>query len=131
MNFHVVRYNSLEECMAAFFCCDVEDLPTQGRWEWMDGDRFRVWPMSRVLRVRRKTGTWGWCEEKRVIHLWVADHADDLSIMRLIAHELGHMRRPFKRESHEEEAKANQYADVAQTAFQIMRSVFRKKEEAV
>lgn len=114
--------------MAAYFDCDVKDLPKQGRWEWMDGDRFRVWPMSRVIRTRRKTGTWGWCENKRKLHLWVGDHAKEISIIRLISHEIGHMQRPFKRVSREEEAKAEQYANVAQTAFQIMNEIFRKKE---
>ena len=105
--------------MAEFFECDSDDLP-DGRWEWMDGDRFRVWPMSRVLRSRRKTGTWGFCHDKREIHIWVAKWAKKRSVIRLLAHEIGHTIRPYHRSSSDEESKAEQYADVAQMAFDVM-----------
>ena len=118
----VIRHATLEECMAEFFGCAPDDLP-RGRWEWVDGDRFRVWPMSRVLRTRRKLGTWGWCESKGRIHLWVADHAEPARVARLVGHELGHMQRPFRRLSVDEEAKAERYADFAQLTFEIVQEL--------
>lgn len=119
----VIKYKTLEECMAEYFDCDIVDIPKQGLWEWMDGDRLRVWGMRRVIRSRTKAGTWGWVEDKGKIHIWIADYAKKKHIIRTLAHEMGHIMRPYKRISTEEEAKAERYAEVAQGAFMAMEAI--------
>ncbi len=127
----VVPYESLEDCMlACFYEFDTMDELLNGRWEWydQDNDRNRVWSMRRVLRNRRKIGTWGFCHNKKEIHIWISDHATPKSILKLIAHEIGHMQRPFKKKSILEEKKAMVYADVALTAFEIMEKLINDKK---
>jgi hypothetical protein len=113
-----IQQKYLNACMAGYFDCDEDNLP-QGRWEWMDGVRRRVWPMRRVLRARGKAGTWGWIENKDVLHLWIADHANRGAIVRLITHELGHAQKSINKE----ESKAERYACVALTAYEIMEEI--------
>lgn len=115
----IIRYESLEKCVAAFLGCSPEEIP-DGKWWWAEEDgSVHAWPMSRVLRVRRKRGTWGWCEDKKVLHLWVAPYAEFKCVLRLVAHELGHTKRPYRRLRSQEEAKADTYANVAVLAYGI------------
>lgn len=129
MSIFIHRYETLEACMAAYFDCAPEDIKKQGRWAWMDGERYRVWPTSRVLRTRRKAGVWGFCVDKKELHVWIADHARPEKILRLLAHELGHIRRPWHRDRDQEEAKAENYAMVAVTAFVIMQDITSKEKQ--
>lgn len=114
--------------MAAFWGETPEDV-VKGKCSWTDGTRERKWPMRRFVRSCRKRGLWGWCEKKKLIHAWIADYADPGAVIRFFAHELGHMQRPHHRRRGQEEAKAEQYASVAKTAFEMMIEILKKEGE--
>lgn len=119
----VLTYDTLEECLAAFLNCEVDELHSKKPWVWEQDGRVTVWGMRRMIRCRKKEGTWGFCENKGNIHVWVASHAKPVSILRLLAHEIGHRQRPFKRNNFAEERKAEVYADVTVSAFEIMETI--------
>lgn len=124
MSVHVCRHDTLESCMAGFFNCGESELLGMPKFEFEDSKgRFTVWPVRRVLRVRKKRGTWGWVENKGDIHIWVAPHAPFIKVLRLLAHELGHKERPYFKASITEERKAEQFADVAMMAYTIAMDV--------
>lgn len=80
------------------------------------------------MKERRKEGTWGFCRNKKEIHVWVDKKvASKRSIVRLLAHEIGHKQRPFHRLSSKEEDKAESYAAVALTAYDIMEHLVEGK----
>lgn len=121
-------YDSLEECMSSFFNCEPNEVKNLPHWKWMDDGRYRVWSMSRVLRNRRKTGTWGFCRGKKEIHVWIGNNAKKESIISLLAHEIGHTKRPYRRTRELEESKAETYAEVAKIAFEMMEYYWEKNK---
>lgn len=125
----LVPYDSLEECMASFFYCEPKELKNLPNWKWIDEGRYKVWPMTRVLRIRRKRGTWGFCRDKKEIHIWIGINAKKKSIIRLLAHEIGHTKRPYKRIKELEEDKAEVYAEVARMSFEMMEYILEKNNE--
>ncbi len=57
---------------------------------------------------------------KNEIHFWVdIDNVDPIDFIGLIAHEKGHLLRPWKKTSIDEELKADRYADTATLAFKV------------
>lgn len=116
---NIIQYNELEDCYAAFYDVNIDELMTIQN-KWTDGKDYHVWGMRRCIRNRKKAGTWGWLQNKEIIHVWIADHATEEKIIRLLAHELGHMQNPRHRQSQKEEEKAEKYADVALNAFTLM-----------
>lgn len=128
-NLHIYTYDTLEECIAAFHGCGTAEIYSKGPWTWEENGRITVWGMRRMIRSRRKCGTWGFCRNKKELHLWVSKYAEPKRIIRLLSHELGHMQRPFKRDSLAEERKAESYCNVAVTAFELMTDLLDKKNE--
>lgn len=121
----VLTYDTLEECIAAFHNCGTAEIYSKGPWTWEQDGVITVWGMRRMIRCRKKEGTWGFCEDKGDIHVWVDKHTQPKKIVRMIAHEIGHKQRPFKRDIFAEERKAEVYADVALTAFEIMEEIIK------
>lgn len=116
----VYTYKTLEACIAAFHSCEEDEIHAQGPWVWNNEGKRTVWNMRRMIRIRKKTGAWGFCREKGDIYVWIAPHATPLQIIRLLAHELGHKQRPFKRDRIAEEIKADRYEAVAGEAYELM-----------
>ena len=124
----VFTYDSLESCIAAFYNCGTAEIHSKGPWEWEQDGRMSVWGMRRMIRCRKKYGTWGFCNNKKSIHIWVAKHAEPVRIIRLLSHEIGHMQKPFKRDNFAEERKAGIFESVAVSAFEIMEEIMENKQ---
>ena len=116
----VKTYKSLTKCLKTFF---NGTIPESGWWEWLDADgcKHKI-KLQDAIKRHKKEGCWGWVENKDTIHLWVGKKCSSENLIRLIAHELGHMNRPFHR-SLIEEQKAERYAAVAQLSLIIMGDV--------
>jgi len=69
-------------------------------------------------------------ENKKVIHIWVADYAKERDILRMLSHEIGHIQRPYKRIKSDEEAKAEVYSAVTLIAYDIMKDLQKGGEDA-
>lgn len=126
MKLDVFRYDTLEACMAAFYGCTEIGLLDQPRTRWEHKGRETVWPIRRVIRNRKKIGTWGWAENKKAIHVWITKEASMQSVIHLVAHELGHLERPYRMDKFEEERKAVKYSEVATLAFEISEDLISK-----
>ena len=127
---NVHTYDTIETCIAAFYGCEEGEIHDQEKWTWEHNGKITVWGMRRMIRSRKQCGTWGWCEHiTKDLHVWVADYAEPKCVIRLLAHEIGHRQRPYKRDNFAEERKASLYEDVALTAFEIMEDIMEKKYE--
>ena len=118
-----ILYDTLFECMASYFDCEVSEIKEQkGVWEWADydGKKHSVSMEDAINDILSNGKTWGWVENKKRIHFWKDKSATKKQIIRTLAHELGHTHRPFHRDTFKEEQKAEKYAEVAETAYDIM-----------
>lgn len=123
----VIRYRTLRDCMAAYFHCRPKDLPRCGSWTWHDQRGKRHYERIQTsMKHSRQRGHWGWCEKKHILHLWTGRRAGLGGIITLVAHELGHCRKPFL-PPQGEEMKAGRYEAVARAAFDIAKDLRKKR----
>lgn len=116
----VIRYRTINACLAAFYNCSVKELDSiEGYFEYQDADGTVTMTSQQVaLKQIRQRSCWGWVENKTTIHVFVRKRASLRQVMALFAHEQGHMQRPYHR-SLQEEQKASIYAEVACGAFDL------------
>ena len=116
----IITYKTINDCLAAFYGIDKKELSeVDGHFEWKDcnGREFTMEAQKAIQMIRKKK-VWGWVEGKKTIHAFIRKSASLRDIIELLAHEVGHMQRPFYR-SLKEEQKANIYEEVAVCAFDI------------
>lgn len=127
----VAVHETLESCIAAYFDCpESEILEREGHWEGYDskGEPYRLTTQEVVENCTRK-GVWGFLEDKVKIHVWVdTGKATFADALKLIAHERGHMLRPYHKTTRGEEMKAGRYEDVADFAYLAATVIFGNKE---
>lgn len=116
-------YDDLLECMAECFHEDQKEMLVK-KWEFTVGGRTTVWPMRRAIRMIRKRGAWGFCHNKKEVHLWIGENATPVQIINVVAHEIGHMIRPWHKNDGMEEVKALKYGDNASESLSILLDVF-------
>jgi uncharacterized protein YjaZ len=114
----IIRHETLEECVAKFYNCEESEI-YKFKVTFENTNGSSVWPVRRMIRVRKKRGTWGWVENKGAIHIWVSEKAPMHRIIRLLAHELGHKEKPYYKNRIQEERKAEKYADAAVASYNI------------
>ena len=116
----IVRYKTLDACMKAF---GVEGL---GHWKWMDADgKLFTMSLKEMKAKSRKRRCWAWVENKETIHLWMGNGCKEETLVRVLAHEMGHMERPFHRGPIEEQ-KAAKYERVAMDAYRMAKKIRRE-----
>ena len=116
---HVVNHTDLLNCLATYFGCPINDLYNMP-FHWSDDAGNHVWGMRRYIRCIKQRGTWGFAENKKRIHIWFKKGTSEANLLKLLAHEIGHLQRPWKRNRILEETKAINYAYVALSAYEIM-----------
>jgi hypothetical protein len=85
--------------------------------ESVDGETVEL-EEGAVLDAMRSQKCWGFFDgEHRVIHAWAAPDADPATVIRLLAHEIGHGTGEQREEDIEEEARAEAFGVVAAQAF--------------
>ena len=122
----LIVYDTLLECMAAFFDCDASEVQEQeGVWEWADwdGERHTESAKEVISTILAESKVWAWVENKSIVHLWKDKEATQKQILNVLAHEIGHTHRPYHKDSFKEEQKAEKYAEVASLAFDMMKDL--------
>lgn len=71
MTLNVIRYESLKDIIEAYYDCSCG--------ESVD-----------LLKKISNTNTWGFCEDKKTLHLYVSEYATLAETIHLIGHEIGH-----------------------------------------
>lgn len=128
---HVIRYDTLLECMAAFLECEWDEVECQeGIWKWAceDGVRHEQPMQEAIVDILTNDLVWGWAEDKNWLHIWFSDRCSRERLLGALAHELGHIRRPFHRDVFKEETKACKYGSVAMTAYAIMKDLMEARD---
>lgn len=122
----ILRYKTAGKCLRVYFGLDESDSLPEGYWEWKDAaGTYKKKTMRESLIGIYKQQVWGWCENKETIHIWVGKEAKFEDVVGLIAHERGHMIRPYHR-SLKEEQKACRYQDVAVMAYEVARDLMKE-----
>ena len=119
----LVRYPTINECLAAHFNCSIDDIPTEGYWEWQDanGSSYKMPVVEAIKRIKRRA-VWGWIENKRIIHFYSRKNATLSQLIYLFGHELGHMQKPYYK-TKAEEKKASVYGLIAMTAYEMAKRI--------
>ena len=121
------RYRTINECLAAFFDCDANELDSlSGRFEmrWENGDESK-WEVQEAIKKIRRKRCWGWIENKTMLHYFVRKSATMINLVKMFGHEIGHMQRPWHRDLKEEQ-KADKYANTAAVAYTVADQAYRE-----
>ena len=119
--FVLVEYDEIDECLAEFLGVKKDKLEkVRGKMEWEteDGEIIECSKKKFVGNVREQD-CWGWVRGKSEIHFWFEVGTAVESLVAMLAHELGHMERPFYKEHKKEEKKACKYGRVALEAYRL------------
>lgn len=126
------RYETLEDLLCEMYQSSLEDLQ-QSTHGGCDGNG-KEWEFTfeELLETIKKMGCYGFADAKQKIHFWVnIETVDPLDFIGMMAHEKGHLTRPFHKNDLKEEFKAERYADAASFAFQIYSDVFGKHTQNI
>jgi uncharacterized protein YjaZ len=123
----IIQYKTIKECLEAFYFNTPLDQVPDGFFCYQDadGNEFSI-AKDKAIEMIKKRNAWGWVENKEIIHIFIKKKAPMLEVVEMLAHEIGHLQRPFHK-SLKEEKKANLYAKVAVTALAIALEL-KKKE---
>ena len=113
----IVRWTTLSGCIEE---CFGPRLRASGYHT--DGEKYSMSQKAFRREVLTK-GCWGFCEGKRKIHVWIGKRATLEQVVRLMAHEAGHMERPHRRTHKAEESKAGSYEAVSVFALRVARDL--------
>jgi len=108
----IIKYRTAKQCLAAFHGCKLSEVVSNAMWKFYDGNGKCIhWSQKRCLASIYRRGCWGWCENKRILHLWISNKSKIADAISLIAHEMGHCVKPYL-SAKNEEIKASKYEDV-------------------
>lgn len=119
------RYETAEDLLCAMWQCDIEDLKKSKHGGFDGNGKEYEYSYDDLIRSLKIMGCYGFADSKKKIHFWVdINVVDPIDFIGMIAHEKGHMTRPFHKDEMKEEIKAERYGDAASFAFQIYKDVF-------
>ena len=122
------KYRTINTCMAEFF--NLEDTKSldslSGHFEmrWANGNESK-WDVQEAIRHIRKRKCWGWIEDKTILHYFIRKSATMADLVKMFAHEIGHMQRPWHR-GLKEEQKADKYANIAAAAYCVADQAYKE-----
>jgi hypothetical protein len=121
----VYAYPTLRACLEAYFGRPYGEL-IDTEWEFAGvGGRRKKMKMRKVVSEFSHKRRWGFVTRKRELHLWVGRGCSLSQAVYLVAHELGHTRKPYLTPCREEK-KAEAYGVVAFDAVEIARRLLRR-----
>lgn len=74
--------------------------------------------LAEVLSSINEMKCWGFCDNKQSIHVWYQKDVEFRELVKLLAHERGHMEAPYYNDNREE-IKAGLYQDVTVFAMDV------------
>ncbi|MGD9158312.1 MAG: hypothetical protein PVG39_07900 [Desulfobacteraceae bacterium] len=114
-----IRFDDLEELLMKGMGEDLSDIEeltgTTG-----DGEEHKF-NFDQIKDAIETMGCYGFArQETAEVLFWVdTDHVDPEIFVSMIAHEVGHIKRPWRRDDMKEEGKAEDYSIVATMAYRI------------
>lgn len=120
-------YHTINECLAAFFDCKKEKLDSlSGNFEmrWASGNESE-WDVQAAIKNIRTQRCWGWIEDKTMLHYFIRKSATMSDLVKMFAHEIGHMQRPWHRDLKEEQ-KADKYSNIAAAAYCVAEQAYKE-----
>lgn len=125
----IIVYKTLKECYLSFVgkkaMSDIRDF----YWEYYIGGRKKTIELSAWLKDKNTT-YWGWARYSgKEIHLWYNENCTMLDLMRLLAHEKAHLRKPRYKNKRFEEKKAFDVADDAEFAYTMAQKLLEKEKK--
>jgi len=120
----LIRYDTLDEILEKHYGCSIADLK-KSRHFGFDGNNMEwEFTFEEMYENIQIMGCYGMAVNKEEIHFWVdVNGVDPSDFIGMIAHEKGHLTRPFKRDPMKEEFKAERYGDAASFAFCIAKEI--------
>jgi len=122
----VVLYKSASEIAAAYFEGEHDELMMH------DTDGLTLMTVETLTKRVVGRGVWGWTvptSKENEVHIWVDNTADPEvlreEILATLAHERGHLNRPYHSDPIHEERKALRYELTAQVALSATESIIQ------
>lgn len=121
------RYDTIEDLLVEMRQCPIEDIK-MSQHGGFDGDgKEYEYTYDQYYEAIERIGCYAFADNKSEIHFWVdTEKAYPGDFLGMIAHEKGHLTRPFHRNEMKEEIKAERYGDTAAFAYQIYKDVFKE-----
>ena len=95
--------------------------------QWYEDGSTKLVQRKNLMRRYRNMGYYGFISWKNEMHLWFDNSCDISDMVGLIAHELGHIERPYHKDRSEEEKKAGKFAAVAKSATTLSVRILQEK----
>jgi hypothetical protein len=117
------RHKTLEELLCLMWGGESLEGSTFGGFDG-DGNEYEL-SFDEMVGNIKEMGCYGFVDSKQSIHFWVdTDIVSPVDFIGMMAHEKGHLTRPFHRDEMREEMKAERYGEAASFAFQIYMDIF-------
>jgi hypothetical protein len=103
----ILQYQTLRDCLNAFLGYEpTDDELKNHQWQGYNGGaKYNVNCYRWLKGTKRKA--WGWAEYRRKsIHLWSDADCSENELMKVLAHEAAHLKKPRPKDKREEEKKA-------------------------
>jgi hypothetical protein len=113
----VTVYSDLTKCIEACWGLPIQEITNWGGCD-LEENECEI-TVDEAISDIKECGCWGVCNNKNEIHLWMDKNVDPRQLIRLLAHERGHMLRPYHREFVKEESKACRYEDCAMFSYDV------------
>lgn len=118
----IVKYDSLEELLAFYYDLSIDELANLefcGQGFDQSGHEYRL-HFDEYLAALKEMKCFGFCENNtNAIHVWIDENCPIEMIIKMMAHEYGHIMKPHYWSQRKEEMKAGRYEKAAQFAFNI------------
>ena len=115
----IVRYKTPEELLAAEYGMPIDELRLCKHGGFDSDGKEVEFDFNELIIAVKDMGCYGFAGNKLDIHVWISADANLVDVMNLLAHERGHLFRPFHRDLMKEEKKANLYGLCAEFACRV------------
>ena len=120
-------YDTIEEIECAYTGADSIDGSEVIEGFDGDGKEYSL-TMDEFIENTKMFGCWGFCDNKKNIHVWYSDNVGLGELISFFAHEMGHINEPHHESEQEEEMKADKYAETAVFAYDISTALLNEKQ---
>lgn len=119
-------YKTLADCVSEFIGQDALKCADNHYLVWPTGERRKIKKFIQNTTIT----SWGFAiYSEKSIHLWFSENCSQEDMIKTIAHELAHLRKPRPKNKRQEELKAAMTGRDARKAYQIMNDILSRKQE--
>ena len=126
----VRQYDTLEELFEEMYGMETKELKTYEHSGYDGKGKDWNYTFDEMCTNIGKMGCYAFARGKEEIHFWVdLKTVDPLDFIGMMAHEKGHLTRPYKRNPMQEEVKAERYGVAASFAYSMWELINQKEKE--